>query len=353
MNPGTVRVWRNRFASYRLKKLGAVAAGRGRKPVISELKINGTVELTRFSKPEGATQWSVGSRAARSGVSPAQVQRIWAARGLKPHLVETFKLSEDPHFDEKLINVCGLYLDPPENAIVLCLEGNTSIQAMDHNQPSLLMQKGRGETMTHDYKRNGTTTLFAALEVATGKVIGSCIAKHRHEEFPGFLKTIEKEVPNRLEIHLILDNYATHKHPEVKPWLDKHPRFHLHFTPTSSSWLNLVERTFRDLTDWPLRRAFSTQSRTLSRQSRTTSGPTTNTPSVSGHENVPIDGQQEDHYSVAASGHGSRRSGAKSFSFHCPRGSTKDHLPHAAAASPRNSVQIPAGSLPFPAFPRQ
>ncbi|MGN5734038.1 IS630 family transposase [Arthrobacter psychrochitiniphilus] len=254
VTPGTVRAWRNRFTAEGLKKLGAVAPGRGRKKVIPESKIAEIVELTRFSKPEGATHWSVRSMAAKVGVSPAQVQRIWAARGLKPHRVETFKLSTDPHFDEKLIDVCGLYLDPPANAIVLCMDEKTSIQALDHTQPSLPMKKGRGETMTHDYKRNGTTTLFAALEVATGKVIGSCVDKHRHEEFLDFLKTIEKEVPNGLEIHLILDNYATHKHAEVKTWLGKHPRFHLHFTPTSSSWLNLVERWFRDLTDRALRR---------------------------------------------------------------------------------------------------
>lgn len=254
VNPGTVRAWRARFAADGLKKLGAVAPGRGRKKVIPESKIAEIVDLTRFSRPEGATHWSVRSMAAKSGVSPAQVQRIWAARGLKPHRVETFKLSTDPHFDEKLIDVCGLYLDPPENAIVLCMDEKTSIQALDHTQPSLPMKKGRGETMTHDYKRNGTTTLFAALEVATGKVVGTCVPKHRHDEFLAFLKTIEKEVPKGLEIHLILDNYATHKHAEVKSWLGKHPRFHLHFTPTSSSWLNLVERWFRDLTDRALRR---------------------------------------------------------------------------------------------------
>ena len=253
VNPGTVRAWRARFAADRLKKLGAVAPGRGRKKVIPESKIAEIVDLTRLSKPEGATHWSVRSMAAKSGVSPAQVQRIWAARGLKPHRVETFKLSTDSHFDEKLIDVCGLYLDPPENAIVLCMDEKTSIQALDHTQPSLPMKKGRGETMTHDYKRNGTTTLFAALEVATGKVVGTCVPKHRHEEFLAFLKTIEKEVPKGLEIHLILDNYATHKHAEVKSWLGKHPRFHLYFTPTSSSWLNLGERWFRDLTDKALR----------------------------------------------------------------------------------------------------
>lgn len=254
VNPGTVRAWRARFAQDGLAKFGAVRAGRGRKPVIPESKIAEIVWLTQNTKPEAETHWSVRSMAARVGVSPAQVQRIWAARGLKPHLVKTFKLSNDPNFDEKLIDVCGLYLNPPENAIVLCMDEKTSIQALDRTQPSLPMVKGRGETMTHDYKRNGTTTLFAALEVATGKVIGTCVPKHRHDEFLAFLKTIDKEVPKGLEIHLIIDNYATHKHANVKAWLGKHPRFHLHFTPTSSSWLNLVERWFRDLTEKALRR---------------------------------------------------------------------------------------------------
>lgn len=254
VTPGTVRSWRSRFEQEGLSKLGKVRAGRGRKPVIPQSKIDEIVELTRHSKPEGQTHWSVRTMASQTGVSPAQVQRIWAARGLKPHLVETFKLSNDPAFGEKLIDVVGLYLDPPEQAIVLCMDEKSSIQALDRTQPSLPMKKGRGETMIHDYKRNGTTTLFAALDVATGKVIGSCLPKHRHGEFLRFLKTIDAEVPTGLEVHLILDNYATHKHPNVKDWLARHPRFHLHFTPTSSSWLNLVERWFRELTDKALRR---------------------------------------------------------------------------------------------------
>ena len=254
VSAATVRAWHARFGEDGAKEFGKVTEGRGRKPVIPESKIAEIVELTRFTKPEGATQWSVRSMAARVGVSPAQVQRIWAARGLKPHRVETFKLSTDPHFDEKLIDVCGLYLNPPENAIVFCMDEKTSIQALDRSQPSLPMVLGRAETVTHDYKRNGTTTLFAALEVATGKVLGSCVAKHRHDEFLGFLKTIEREVPKGLQVRLIVDNYATHKHLHVKAWLEKNPRFHLHFTPTSSSWLNLVERWFRDLTERALRR---------------------------------------------------------------------------------------------------
>lgn len=254
VTPTTVRAWRERFTHEGLARLGRVRSGRGRKPVIPQSKIDEIVDLTRNSKPEGHTHWSVRTMAAKVGVSPAQVQRIWAARGLKPHRVDPFKLSNDPKFEEKLIDVVGLYLNPPEQAIVLCMDEKSSIQALDRTQPSLPMKKGRGATMTHDYKRNGTTTLFAALNVATGQVIGSCLPKHRHIEFLKFLRTVDKEVPAGLEVHLILDNYATHKHANVKAWLAKHPRFHLHFTPTSSSWLNLVERWFRELTDKALRR---------------------------------------------------------------------------------------------------
>lgn len=192
--------------------------------------------------------------AAKVGVSKATVQRVWAARGLKPHLVKTFKLSNDPKFEEKLIDVVGLYLNPPDEAIVLCMDEKSSVQALDRTQPSLPMKKGRAGTMTHDYKRHGTTSLFAALDVASGKVIGQCQPQHRHTEFLKFLKKIEVEVPAGLEVHLIADNYSTHKHAKVQAWLDKHPRFHMHFTPTSSSWLNLVERWFRDLTEKALRR---------------------------------------------------------------------------------------------------
>ena len=260
VTPTTVRAWRSRFEAEGLAKFG-----RGRKPTIPQSKIDEIVELTRKSKPEGHTHWSVRTMAKVSGVSPAQVQRIWAARGLKPHRVDPFKLSNDPQFEEKLVDVVGLYLNPPEQAIVLCMDEKSSIQALDRTQPSLPMKKGRGQTMTHDYKRNGTTTLgvppleapsggVAALDVATGQVIGSCLPKHRHIEFLKFLRTIEKNVPSGLQIHLILDNYATHKHANVKAWLAKHPRFRLHSTPTSSSWLNLVERWFRELTDKALRR---------------------------------------------------------------------------------------------------
>lgn len=252
-SPGTVRSWRARFEAEGLARLGEVRAGRGRKPVIPQSKIDEIVDLTRNSRPEGQTHWSVRTMAAKVGVSPAQVQRIWAARGLKPHLVDTFKLSNDPRFEEKLIDVVGLYLNPPEKAIVLCMDEKSSIQALDRTQPSLPMTKGRAETMTHDYKRNGTTTLFAALDVATEKVIGSCLPKPPRG-IPGVPQTINKEVPRGLDVHLILDNYATHKHQDVNAWLAKNPRFQLHFTPTSSSWLNLVERWFRELAEKALRR---------------------------------------------------------------------------------------------------
>jgi len=252
--PATVRSWRCRFEADGLAKLGKVRAGRGRKSSIPQSKIEEIVELTRNSRPAGQTQWSSRTMAKRVGVSAATVQRVWAARGLKPHLVHSFTLSNDPRFEEKLIDVVGLYLDPRQGAIVLCLDEKSSVQALDRTQPSLPMKKGRAATMTHDYKRNGTTTLFAALDVLTGTVIGQCLPRHRHEEFLKFLRTIEREVPAGLQVHLICDNYATHKHPAVRAWLAKHPRFHMHFTPTSSSWLNLVERWFRELTHKALRR---------------------------------------------------------------------------------------------------
>lgn len=254
VSPSTVRAWRDRFVERGLVRFGEVADGRGRKPSISEEKIAEIVKATQETTPEGQTHWSCRTMAEAQGVSPATVQRIWSSRGLKPHLVKTFKLSTDPKFEEKLIDVVGLYLNPPDNAVVLCLDEKSSVQALDRTQASLPMKKGRAGTVTHDYKRNGTTTLFAALNVLTGVVLGQCLPRHRHEEFLKFLKTIDKETPKGLQVHLILDNYATHKHANVMSWLAKHPRFHLHFTPTSSSWLNLVERWFRDLTDKAIRR---------------------------------------------------------------------------------------------------
>ena len=252
--PMTVKAWRERFARDGLKDFSSVRPGRGRKPSIPAAKVEEIVRLTLAETPVGETHWSCRSMAARAGVSPATVQRIWSARGLAPHRVETFKLSNDPRFEEKLVDVVGLYLNPPEGAIVLCMDEKSQIQALDRTQPSLPIKAGRAGTMTHDYKRNGTTTLFAALDVLSGSVIGECLPRHRHVEFLKFLRTIDREVPKGLQVHLILDNYATHNHPKVKAWLAKHPRFELHFTPTSSSWLNMVEIFFSKLTDKAIRR---------------------------------------------------------------------------------------------------
>jgi transposase len=254
VSPASVTSWRARFEQEGIAKFGKVKVGRGRKPTIPDDKVAAIVEATLHDKPPGETHWSCRSMAKAQGVSPASVQRVWSARGLKPHLVKTFKLSNDKRFEEKLVDVVGLYLNPPEKAVVLCMDEKSQIQALDRTQPSLPMKKGRAGTMTHDYKRNGTTTLFAALNVLTGVVIGQCLQRHRHEEFLKFLRKIDREVPKGLAIHMILDNYGTHKHPNVVAWLDKHPRFHFHFTPTASSWLNLVERWFRDLTDKAIRR---------------------------------------------------------------------------------------------------
>jgi transposase len=254
VSASSVASWRARFEEEGLKKFGKVKSGRGRKPTIPDDTVAAIVEATLHDKPPGQTHWSCRSMARAQGVSPATVQRVWAARGLKPHLVKTFKLSNDKRFEEKLVDVVGLYLDPPDRAVVLCMDEKSQIQALDRTQPSLPMKKGRAGTMTHDYKRNGTTTLFAALNVLTGVVIGECLPRHRHEEFLKFLRKIDRQVPKGLAVHMILDNYATHKHPDVVGWLDKHRRFHLHFTPTSSSWLNLVERWFRELTDKAIRR---------------------------------------------------------------------------------------------------
>ncbi|MGH9062986.1 MAG: IS630 family transposase [Acidimicrobiales bacterium] len=250
----TVRAWRERFTTEGLAKFGKVHEGRGRKPSISAKKVEAIVHATLHEKPLGETHWSCRSMGRAQSVSPATVQRIWSARGLQPHRVETFKLSNDKRFEEKLIDVVGLYLNPPEKAVVLCMDEKSQIQALDRTQPTLPMKKGRAGTMTHDYKRNGTTTLFAALNVLTGTVIGQCMPKHRNTEFLKFLRLINKEVPKGLQVHLILDNYGKHKHPNVTAWLAKHPRFHLHFIPTSSSWLNMVERWFGKLTDKAIRR---------------------------------------------------------------------------------------------------
>jgi transposase len=250
----TVLGWRKQFEAEGLTRFGVVAKGRGPKASIPPEKIAEIVRLTTQSTPDGATHWSVRAMARRVGVSPASVQRIWSQLGLKPHLTDTFKVSNDPRFEEKLVDIVGLYLNPPDKAVVLCMDEKSSVQALDRTQPSLPLKPGRAGTMTHDYKRHGTTTLFAALNVLTGNVIGKCFARHRHDEFLRFLRVVDTQVPRRLQIHMILDNYGTHTHPDVKVWLAKHPRFHLHFTPTSSSWLNMVERFFAAITDKAIRR---------------------------------------------------------------------------------------------------
>jgi transposase len=254
VSPATVTRWRESFEAEGLQASVKVRPGRGRKPSISPQKVAEIVRATLHEKPPGETHWSCRSMARAHGVSHTTVQKIWAARGLKPHRVETFKLSKDPRFEEKLADVVGLYLNPPERAIVLSMDEKSQIQALDRTQPSLPMKPGRAGTMTHDYKRNGTTTLVAALDVLTGSVIGQCLPRHRHTEFLTFLRTIDRTVPKGLQIHLILDNYAMHKHPNVTAWLAKHPRFHLHFTPMSSSWVNMVEGFFSQLTNKAIRR---------------------------------------------------------------------------------------------------
>src|SRR6202011_5529164 len=225
----------------------------GKKPISAEVRL-AIVTRTAKEKPRHATHWSARMLAEEIGVGHTTVQRVWKEHGLKPHLSRPFKLSNDAKFAEKVVDIVGLYLNPPDQAVVLCVDEKSQIQALDRTQPSLPMIKGRGGTMTHDYKRNGTTTLFAALDVATGRVFGQCLPKHRHEEFVVFLRAIDKAIPEGLGMHLILDNYQTHKHPDTVAWLSKHQRFHLPFTPTSSSWLNLVERWFRELTDKNIRR---------------------------------------------------------------------------------------------------
>jgi len=249
----TVLHWRRRFAEGGTKALyDNRPRGRSFEP-LSRAKEAEVVAKTQAA-PSQATQWSCRSMAKICGISKASVQRIWHSNGLKPHLVTTFKLSNDPHFIEKLEDVVALYMNPPEHALVLCIDEKSQIQALDRTQPGLPMKKGRAGTMTHDYKRNGTTTLFAALDVLKGEVIGQCMPRHRHQEFLKFLRVIEHNTAKNLDIHCIADNYATHKKQEVKDWLAKHPRFHFHFIPTSSSWLNLVERWFGAITSERIRR---------------------------------------------------------------------------------------------------
>ena len=258
MHRHSVAQWRDRFLAEGIAGLQTDKPRPGRPKSIPMERVQAVLTITRMATPEDATHWSVRTMSEVAGVSPASVQRIWASNGMKPHLIRTFKLSKDPKFEEKLVDVVGLYLDPPERALVLCVDEKSQIQALDRTQPGLPMKNGRCGTMTHDYKRHGTTTLFAALNVLDGSVIGSCKKRHRHEEFLTFLKQIDRNTPNELALHLVLDNYATHKHPEVRKWLatrnEKQVRFALHFVPTSCSWLNLVERFFAKITMKAIRR---------------------------------------------------------------------------------------------------
>ena len=247
--------WRARFLEEGVEGLLRDATRPGRpRTARKAANVEEVVRITLEETPAGATHWSTRTLAARLGISASAVGRIWRAHGLKPHRVKSFKLSNDPRFIEKLEDIVGLYLDPPEHALVLCCDEKTQIQALDRTQPGLPLKRGRGRTMTHDYKRNGVTTLFAALDMISGKVLSMTDQLHRHQEWLQFLKKIDRNTPKTKELHLVVDNYATHKHPEVIAWLAKHPRFHMHFTPTSSSWLNMVERFFRDITDKRIRR---------------------------------------------------------------------------------------------------
>lgn len=246
--------WRKRFLQAGRAGLEFDEPGRGRKPTYTPDIRRLIVRLTTQETPKAATHWSRQSMAKELGLSPSTVGRVWREHGLKPHLARTFKVSNDRRFAEKLEDIVGLYLHAPEHAIVLCCDEKSQVQALDRTQPGLPLKKGRAGTMTHDYVRHGTTTLFAALNVADGKIIAQCQNRHRHQEWLRFLKLIDQQIPSDRELHLILDNYATHKHATVKKWLAKRPRIHLHFTPTAASWLNMVERFFREVTEKRLRR---------------------------------------------------------------------------------------------------
>ena len=254
VNRKTVRLWRERFRIQGLSGLWEIAPGRGRKPTYDSSRIKAVIDATLQSKPKGSTHWSCRTMAAAQGISKSTVSKIWRSHNIKPHRTETFKLSRDPKFLEKLTDVVGLYLNPPEKAIVLCIDEKSQIQALQRTQPGLPLKKGRCGTMTHDYKRHGTTTLFAALDVLAGKVIGDCYKRHRHQEFLKFLRRIHQEFPGKAPLHLVMDNYGTHGTPEVKAWLNRHPRFVVHYVPTSCSWLNLIERWFAELTNKRIRR---------------------------------------------------------------------------------------------------
>jgi transposase len=263
--PRTPARWRARFLRAGIAGLQQDARRPGRPRSITAETEARVIRQTTQSKPPHATHWSTRSMAAAVGISEASVRRIWHAHGLKPHRVQTFKLSNDPQFAEKLEDIVGLYLNPPEHALVLSLDEKSQIQALDRTQPGLPMKPGRAQTLTHDYKRHGTTTLFAALNTMDGNVLGTCRPRHRHQEWVKFLRLIDQQTPGDLQLHLIVDNYGTHKHPKVQRWAARHKRFHFHFTPTSSSWLNMVERFFRDLTENQLRRGAFTSVEALQR----------------------------------------------------------------------------------------
>jgi len=254
VNRHTPALWRKRFQTQGLEGLWEIQAGRGRKPTYDGDKVAAMVAATLQTKPKGSTHWSCRTMARAQKVSSSTINRMWQAYNLKPHRTRSFKLSRDVKFLEKLTDVVGLYLNPPDRSLVLCIDEKSQIQALDRTQPGLPLKKGRCGTFTHDYVRHGTTTLFAALEILEGKVIGQCFPRHRHQEFLRFLRRLDDEFPENLKLHLVLDNYGTHKHPKVEAWLQRHPRFTVHFIPTSSSWLNQVERWFGELTQKAVRR---------------------------------------------------------------------------------------------------
>jgi transposase len=251
---GKVGRWRSRYSKLALAGIQQDATRPGRIKAIAAGKVSEVLRLTQHSRPEGGTHWSRATMAKAAGISESSVGRIWAAHGLKPHRIKTFKVSNDKRFEEKLRDIVGLYQSPPEHALVFSCDEKSQIQALDRTQPGLPMKKGRCGTMTHDYKRNGTTTLFAAMNTLDGTVIGRCMSKHRHQEWLAFLRQLDRETPAQRPLHVICDNYATHKHAKVQAWQRRNPRFTFHFTPTSASWLNMVERFFRDLTVNSVRR---------------------------------------------------------------------------------------------------
>lgn len=254
INRKTVRLWKDRFTERGLPGLWEIAPGRGRKPTYGPDRVRAVIDTTLQAKPKGSTHWSCRTLAADQGMSKSTVGNILRSHNLKPHRTRTFKLSRDPRFLEKLTDGIGLHLNPPEKVIVLCVDEKSQIQALQRTQPSLPLKKGRCGTLTHDYKRNGTTTLFAALDLLQGKVIGDFHKRHRHQEFLSFLRCIDRKFPGKTVLHLVMDNYGTHGHPNVQAWLSKHPRFVVHTVPTSCSWLNLIERWFAELTNKRLRR---------------------------------------------------------------------------------------------------